>query len=344
MTGFLSFVLVFGMVVLAHELGHFVAAKLLGVAVQEFGFGYPPRLVRLFRWHETDVTINLLPLGGFVRMAEDDPSAPGSLASKSRSVRAVVLSAGAVMNVVLAVVLYTITYMVGTPMPVEGRGAGVYAVTQGSPAEQAGLLPGDTILEIAGQPVEDAQQAKELIDANLGQEIGFVVRRSGERLEQITLTPRANPPPNDGAVGIAIDLPLEEQSFPFWRAVPMGVSTVGANIASLFEVIRQAIRGLTPFQVSGPIGIYQATVQVARSGFVRLLEFTAFLSTNLFLLNLLPLPALDGGRLVFVVLEWLRGGRRVPPEKEGLVHAIGMMLLIGLMIVVTVVDYRRYFG
>ena len=163
MPGLLSFVFVFGLVVLAHELGHFIAAKLSRVSVTEFGLGFPPRVVRLFRWRETEVTLNLLPLGGFVKMAEDDPTVPGSLASKKRGTRALVLAAGAIMNVVLAVVLYSITYMVGTPMPVEGPGAGIYYVGDNSPAQQAGLRTGDTIIEMAGQTIVDASQAKAII-------------------------------------------------------------------------------------------------------------------------------------------------------------------------------------
>ena len=108
--------------------------------------------------------------------------------------------------------------------------------------------------------------------------------------------------------------------------------------------MREAIRGTMAFEVSGPIGIYRTTVEAAKTGLARLLDFTAFLSINLFVLNLLPLPALDGGRLVFIFLEWVRGGKRVPPEKEGAVHAVGMLLLIAFMVVVTVFDYRRYFG
>lgn len=344
MTGLLSFVAVFGLVVFAHELGHFVAARLTGVAVQEFGFGYPPRLLRLFRWRETDFTLNLLPLGGFVRMAEDDPTVPGSLARKGRLTRAFVLSAGALMNVVLAVVLYSITFMAGTLTPVEGTGAGIYLVGENSPAQQAGLLPGDTMVEIEGVTVRDAEEAKALIQQHLGQEITLVVRRDGALLPPLTLTPRINPPPNEGAVGVVIDLPLEVRAYPVWEAVPKGVVAVTNNVVGLVRAVREAIRGAIPFEVSGPIGIYRATVEVSRTGWVRLFEFTAFLSTNLFLLNLLPLPALDGGRLVFVLLEWVRGGRRVAPEKEGFVHAVGMMLLIALMVVVTVLDYRRYFG
>jgi regulator of sigma E protease len=160
----------------------------------------------------------------------------------------------------------------------------------------------------------------------------------------ITVTPRADPPENEGALGVALDMPLEERSYPVWEAVPLGVRATYNSVRALFLGIQAAVRGQMPFQVTGPIGIYQTTVEIAQTGIERLLEFTAFLSLNLFLVNLLPLPALDGGRLIFVLLEWLRGGKRVPPEKEGVVHAIGMVLLIALMVVVTFADYLRYFG
>ena len=344
MSGFLSFVLVFGVLVFVHELGHFTVAKLSGVQVDEFGFGYPPRLMKLGTWRGTAITVNLLPIGGFVRMSEDDPSEPASLARKGRGTRALVYVAGALMNVVLAVMLYSITFMLGSLQPVDGPGAGVYVVTPGSPAEQVGIMPGDTIVTIDGQSIDDPQQAVDMIGARVGDPIEVVVRRDGALLEPIVVTPRTNPPPNEGALGVALDEPLGVRTYPMWEAIPLGIRATWGAVQSLFYGIQAAIRGQLPFQVTGVIGIYHITTEVAKTGLVRLLEFTAWLSLNFFLVNLLPLPALDGGRLIFVVLEWVRGGRRVSPEKEGLVHAIGMLVLLALMVVVTVADYMRYFG
>lgn len=345
MLGVLSFAIVFSLLIFVHELGHFVAAKLSGVRVDEFGFGYPPRLVKLGQWRETAITLNALPVGGFVRMSEDDASVPGSLAGKGRGTRFIVLVAGSLMNLVLALVLFSATFIIGTPTPYEGPGAGVYYVAPNSPADQAGIEPGDNIVSIGGQKIERVEQAIDLIKQYLGQPVQIVLQRNGKDLPPIEVIPRVSPPENEGALGVALDLPLAKQSYSIWQAVPMGLRTTWNAVRAMYRTIVGAILGEQPgFQVTGPIGIYTMTREAAKTGLSRLFEFTAFLSLNLFLVNLLPLPALDGGRVIFVLLEWVRGGRKIAPEKEGAVHAIGMLLLIGLMVVVTVIDYMRYFG
>jgi regulator of sigma E protease len=341
MTGFISFFVVFSLLIFVHELGHLLAAKLAGVAVEEFGFGYPPRLLSLGRWRGTLLTINLLPFGGFVRMNEDDPSVSGGLANKPRWVRALVFSAGALMNLVLAIVLFSATFLLGAPTQVEGPGAGIYVVAPGSPAQQVGMAPGDTLVAVGGIAVRDVDHAIGLIQASVGAPVEIQWRRDGRLMTPVTVTPRREPPPNEGALGVALGLPLERQAYPLWQAVPLGVRTAWDVVASMYGALRGAIAGEIPFEVSGPVGIYQYTVEAAKTGLARLLEFTGLLSVNLFLLNLLPLPALDGGRLVFVLLEWVRGGRRVPPEKEGMVHFVGMVVLVMLMVLVTYVDVRR---
>jgi len=344
MTGAIAFLVIFSLLIFIHEFGHFLFAKLCGVTVLEFGFGYPPRLLKIGTWRGTEISLNVLPFGGFVRMAEHEPDVPGSLATKSRGTRALVFAGGAIMNVLLAIILYSITFMTGALTPYEGPGAGVYYVAPGSPAEQAGIMPGDTIVRINNVPVESVDQAVEMIKARLGQEIELTIRRDDKLLPPIKATPRLNPPPGEGALGVALDLPLTIRSYPVWKAIPLGIETTYSAVKGIYYGVQAAIRGQMPFQVSGPVGIYHTTARVAKTGLQHLIEFTAFLSLNLFLMNLLPLPALDGGRLVFVLLEWLRGGRQIPPEKEGMVHAIGMVILVALMMAITLVDFRRYFG
>ena len=344
MVSFASFAAVFSLLIFVHEFGHFLVAKILGVRVEEFGFGYPPRLLKLGTWRGTLLSLNLLPVGGFVRMAEHDPSVEGSLAAKSRSARLAVYMAGTMMNVVLAAVLYSVTFAVGALVAVEGPGAGIYYVAPRSPADMAGLRAGDTIVSIDAQVVDDVHRAVELIKAKIGQPTEIVVRRNGKLLPPVSVIPRLNPPPNEGALGVALDLPLARKSYPLWEAVPRGIGATYNTVKGIIWAIRAALRRQLPLQVTGVIGIYSMTARAAKTGLVQLLEFTAWLSLNLFLVNLLPLPALDGGHLVFILVEWLRGGRRIPPEREGLVHAIGMIVLLTLMAVLTVVDCVRYFG
>jgi len=168
MTGAIAFLVIFSLLIFIHEFGHFLFAKLCGVTVLEFGFGYPPRLLKIGTWRGTEISLNVLPFGGFVRMAEHEPDVPDSLATKSRGTRALVFAGGAIMNVLLAIVLYSITFMTGALTPYEGPGAGVYYVAPGSPAEQAGIMPGDTIVRINNVPVESVDQAVEMIKARLG--------------------------------------------------------------------------------------------------------------------------------------------------------------------------------
>jgi len=248
------------------------------------------------------------------------------------------------MNVVLAVVLYTITFTTGALVPFDGPGAGIYWVSPESPAASAGIRAGDTIVSVAGEPVDSVEEAMELIADRIGEPVSVVLRRDDRLLDPVQVTPRVDPPEGEGAVGISLGKPWSRQRYPVWEAIPLGARATVNTVRGMFYMIGAAIAGEVPLEVSGPIGIYRETVQVARTGINRLIEFTAFLSINLFLVNLLPLPALDGGRLIFVLVEALRGGRRVPPEKEGLVHAIGFVVLIAFMVVVTFMDYMRYFG
>ncbi|NLG26428.1 MAG: site-2 protease family protein [Chloroflexi bacterium] len=341
MVNLLSFAVILSLLVFVHELGHLVAAKLGGVRVNEFGFGYPPRLVKLGQWRETEITLNWLPIGGFVRMGEDDPTSEGGLSSKPRKVRALVLLAGPLMNLLLAAVLFGAMYMVGAAMPVEGPGAGIYAIAPNSPADDAGIKPGDTIVEMNGETVDTVEEAIAITQANLGQPVSIVLRRNDKLLEPVTASPRLQPPENEGALGVSLGYPFTVQRYSFGRSVALGFRATYSVVTSIPSVIVGMIRKEVPAEVSGVVGIYSMTAEAVKSGWAQLLEFAGLLSVNFFMLNLLPLPALDGGRLLFVLLEWLRGGRKVPPEKEGLVHAIGMMALLVLMAVVTYNDILR---
>ncbi len=335
----IAFVLVFTGIILAHELGHFFAAKLSKVKVEEFGLGYPPRIWGK-RFGETLYSINALPFGGFTKLSgEEDPQSERSLASKSRLTRIFVLSAGALVNALLPLILFSIAYMV--PHDVATGEMAVNEIAPNSPAAATGLTPGDIITTIEGQEVHSFDDISHIVGSNLGQDITLTVQKASGETATVHLIPRQNPPEGEGAMGIQVRTLTAKQSEPFWRAIPLGFKQTWDTIILFKDAIFSLFEGSSQLQFTGPVGIAQLTGEAAQAGFSFLMLFAGFLSLNLAILNLLPLPALDGGRIVFVVIEWLRGGKRISPRVEGFVHMIGFMLLIGLSIAITYQDILR---
>ena len=336
-----AFVGILVLLVIVHELGHFITAKASGVKVDEFGIGFPPRLVGVRRG-ETLYSLNLIPLGGFVKMAgEEDPQVPGSLASKSIGTRFLVLSAGSLMNLLLPIVLLSVSLMI--PHNVVVGQVQVDKVEEGSPAQLAGIEPGDIILEMNNQPVRNLGELQYEIQLRLGATVPVLLDREGS-LERVELVPRWRPPEGQGATGITVSMINGEvisESYPFWEAIPTGArSCVDTLILFKNEITKWFVGGAS-IQLAGPIGIAQLTGEVVRGGLSPVLQFAAFLSINLAIINLLPLPALDGGRLVFVFLEWVRRGKRISPKKEGLVHLIGFALIMTVFVIVSYFDITR---
>jgi regulator of sigma E protease len=341
------FLVVLGPLVLAHELGHFVLAKLSRIRVEEFGLGYPPRLVRLAKIGDTEYTLNLLPLGGFVRMTgEEDPTAPGSFAGKSWFARAATLVAGPAMNLILAAFLLAFLFSwSGVPEPVAGQGVIVNTVFSGSPAALSGLQPGDTILQIDDHRLEDTEDLQKYVRANAGREVALVVSRNGQLLPApIRATPRANPPDNEGPLGIGISMPTKIVRYPWYEGISLGFRYSFQIMGLMIDQLSQMLRGLVTPEFAGPIGIASMTRRAAETGLEHVIYLAALLSVNLALINLLPFPALDGGRLLFVAFEVLRGGRRVDPARERFVHLIGMAVLLSLMLVISFFDVQRLLG
>jgi len=341
-TSALIFVVILVSLVVAHELAHFFTAKMFGVHVLEFGVGFPPKIFGK-RFGETEYTVNWLPLGGFVRLlGEEDPTAPRSLARKPAWQRLVVLAAGSVMNLILPIVLFAFAFTVPHEVPT-GR-ATVSAVSPDAPAAAAGLKSGDIILSVGGRESKNVIDAGRLIRLNTGREIEIRIRRGTEDLT-LHVTPRWAPPAGQGPTGIQIAAQntfTEMQSLPPWQSLPLGAqSTWDTMVLARNEVLSWVKGGVRP-QVAGPVAIAQTTGEVAREGGLSpLLELAALLSINLGIMNLLPLPMLDGGRALFVVIEVLRRGRRIAPEREAMVHLVGFVLFITLAIVVTFGDISR---
>ncbi|MFC1967448.1 RIP metalloprotease [Chloroflexota bacterium] len=338
----LSFIAVLIVLVMVHEIGHFVTARASGVKVEEFGLGFPPRLLS-FKRGETLYSLNAIPLGGFVKMAgEEDPKIPGSLASKGTAVRIMVLAAGSLMNALLPVLLFSIAFMV--PHDVVIGEVQVRGTVYPSPAMAAGIEVGDVLLEVDGRPLSSAHELRRYLQLKRGEEIDILVRHDDGVTETVSLTPRWRHAPGRGATGIVpedINYEILSQSYPFWEAIPMGVVKCVETFTLFKNAIISMVIGIEPVVLTGPVGIAQITGEAAQAGLSPLLEFAAFFSINLAIINIFPLPALDGGRIAFVLLEWIRRGRRVSPKVEGYIHMAGFFMLMAAFAAITYQDIWR---
>jgi regulator of sigma E protease len=343
MNDLLVFAAILGFLILGHELGHFIAARARGVQVTEFGFGFPPRLLTLFTFKGTRFTLNAIPLGGFVRPAgEDDPSVPGGLAGSSRSTRAIVLLAGPAANLLLGVLAFTAAYKFAAPDPSR---VVVTEVAVGSPAASAGLLPGDIVVALDEIVVDSFDVLRQETAEHLDMPVVLTVLRGGEEL-RLTITPRSAHPEDEGPMGITIGHPTRQATW--GEAASYGVESVALQVENLALLPSRLARGeIAPEEarVSGLKGMYDMFAWAgeidrdAQRPFLTL-NLMGIISIGLALANLLPFPALDGGRLAFVVVEAI-SGRRVSPRYEGLAHAVGFVLLLILMAYVNLQDFTN---
>jgi regulator of sigma E protease len=333
---------VLSVLVLVHELGHFIAAKACGVWVEEFGIGYPPRIFGKKRG-ETIYSVNWIPFGGFNKLSgEVDPSAPRSLAGKSIAVRLLVLSGGIMMNLLLPFVLLSVAFMV--PHNVVVGQVVVQEVAPASPAAVAGIKPGDTLLSLNGQELASVGDLSRQVQLNLGREVTIDIKHSDGTMGEARLIPRWRPPAGQGAIGTlsqTVNAAIVSESYPFWQAIPRGVVTCWESLVLYKNGIIGMIIGTVPVVMTGPVGIVQVTGEVAQAGTSPVLELAAFISIALAITQLLPFPALDGGRIFFVILEWARRGKRVSPKVEAMVHSVGFAVLIALMVAITYQDIIR---
>lgn len=344
----LEFVLLIGVLAFLHELGHFLMAKLGKIKVKEFGFGFPPRMLKLFTWRGTLFSLNWIPFGAFVMMeGENDPQADGWLTTSSPWARLGTLLGGPVMNLLTGILIFAVIFM-KTGAPDYSR-VSIYQVAPNTPAEVSGMLVGDVLVALDSTPIESIDQMRTLIAQNLGQPVTITLERDNQLLD-VTLTPRANPPPGQGAIGIVMTNPFIPVSFP--RAVSFGAQETAFQIEQLLALPGQLIRGsIAPEQarVVGVVGMYdlftqaqeldQETAAQPAAPFpaVFVLRLAATISIALGFGNLLPLPALDGGRIIFLLPELLFR-KRVPPSWEATIHGIGFILLILLMVWITLQD------
>ena len=345
--GLITSLFVLGLTILVHEFGHFVVARRFGIKVLEFGIGYPPRIATLAVRDGVEYTLNAIPVGGFVRMlGEEDPTDPQSFARQSGRVRIATLLAGSVMNLVLAAVVFAGAFAIGEKVPMGS--VFIESVATNSPAQQAGMQPGDIVVSIQGREIRNFSELIQQTQSFLGQAVDVALLRNGESVT-VRVVPRLRPPSGEGAIGIVIGMKEDFQVVtvrnPVWKAIPLGVREVWTVLSETIAGFVRMIRvGIAPGDIAGPVGIVQIGGAVAQTGLANLMRFIGLLSVNLFVINMLPFPMLDGGRIAFVLLEKIRGGRRVTPERESLVHWIGLLVLLGLMVVISYFDIVRIFG
>ena len=345
----LAIVPILSLLMLVHELGHFITARRAGVVVQEFGFGLPPRIFG-YEYKGVIYSLNWIPFGAFVKMlGEEDPSSPGSFASKSKLTRSIILAAGSAMNFITAVVVFAIAYMTGWPTPIPDE-VQIAEVAAASPAEAAGLRAGDLVVAVDGQRVGSIDDFQRLVRERVGGSVALELQRGDQRV-QTSMTPRVDPPPGQGAIGVRIQPrtrpvaynPLESVWLGFKRAVNVIVFTLAAPL--------MVIQGSLPGEMLRPIGLPgmaqvagdAAQAAVTTGAWFPVLVVTGTFSAGLAIANMLPIPALDGGRLFFIFIEAIRG-RRISPERESLVHFVGIVVLIALMILIAVNDIQNPFG
>ena len=350
MPTFLVFFIVFSLLVLIHELGHFFMAKKAGVKVEEFGVGYPPRLWGK-KFKETVYSINLIPFGGFVRLYGQDQKVvkekQRAFYTQSKKKRSLVIMGGVIMNFLLGVVCFALVYSkLGIPTKLDY--IKVLDVNHDSPAYQAGIKPGDKIIQIEvegrTETAENSETFVDLIISHRGQEL-ILVMADGQ---QVKVTPRTaeTTPEGQGALGVGISN-IEMKFYPWWqmpiRGIIAGLEEAilwGKEILySLGAMLKNLFRGVIPKDVAGPVGIYQITSEVKKEGFLAIAQFTGILSINLAVINVLPFPGLDGAWLVFILLERFLGKKR--RRIEQLLSQAGLAILVLLMVLITINDIRR---
>lgn len=357
----LVFFIILSILVLVHELGHYLVAKFFKIKVEEFGFGLPPRVFGIKRG-ETLYSINWLPIGGFVKLYGEDEAGSGTVSTKPQKVnkkdkdraffskpawqRALVVFAGVFMNFVLAVGIISFLFsFVGVPVP--GDKVVVSGLVENAPAENSGLRVGDTVETINGVKIQSTTALIETTRKHLGEKVTLNIKTEKGENKVLEITPRKDYPKDQGPMGIAVSQSSTIKKYPWYQAPFVGtkealnqsfliISGLGGLVSGLVT------KGAVPSDVAGPVGIAQLTGRVVEIGPYAILSFISLLSLNLAIINILPIPALDGGRLFFIIIEAVTR-RKVNPKFEGYAHSIGMAVLLLLIALITLHDLIRIF-
>lgn len=356
------FIIILGVLVFVHELGHFAFAKLFGIRVDEFGMGFPPRAIRLFKRGETEYTLNWIPFGGFVKihgedsLDADDPDFHRSMMAKKWWQQVIVLIAGVTMNVVLAWIIFSGLLMAGAPTLasevqdpslLKNAHLTVLQVKENSPAYSAGIKAGDIISKVSSSSAILTNATPEsfisFIQNNKdGDPVTLSIERDTERLEIIT-TPTTGIVADHPGIGVSVDLVGIAPGLPFFKALGAGAQSTYYAVVGTFKAFGHLIAGKVSLEtISGPVGLTKMVGDAQKIGFSYVIMLAAIISVNLAVINILPLPALDGGRIIFVFIEAIIR-RPLPKKFVQWTNAIGFILLIILMIGISVKDVIKLF-
>jgi len=342
----IAFIFVFSILIFFHEFGHFIAAKASGVKVYKFAFGFGPRILG-FTKNQTEYVICLIPLGGYVKMAgemgqesvkETSEEIPEEqrFDKKSLGIRALIVALGPFMNIATAVVIFSFIFFInGIPVVTNS----VSTVIENGPAEQAGIYSGDKIIAINSIKMEEPKRIANIINESSGEELQITLDREGEIID-VFIIHEYDDNYKKGLIGITFEVSVEKINI--FSAFLKGLMTTGNIIKLIFSNTIEMITGKVPIEIAGPLGIAQMTGEAAKLGFLNLLYFTAILSIFIGLFNLLPIPILDGGHIIILAIEKLRG-KPLEAEKINFMYLIGISLMIIIFIIATYKDILRVF-
>lgn len=329
-------ILAFGLIVFIHELGHFLFAKKAGVRIHEFAIGMGPKIYG-FKKGETIYTIRLLPLGGYVAMEGEDGDSkdPRAFGNKTILQRASILFAGPFFNIILTfIILIPVFIFMGSPSTT------LREVIDNSPAQVAGLQAGDTIKSINGEKIKNWNDLSQYINNSNGEELKIKIDRNGST-QEINVKPESK----EGNYVIGI-YPKNEKNIvgAFSNAIKTTINMIVQMITFLVQLVTGTVPGGIEGSVSGPIGVISIVADATKAGLINVLYLASVISLNLGVLNLLPIPALDGGRLFFLAIEFIRGGKKIDPNKEGMINMIGFSALMLFMLFITYKDIVKLIG
>ncbi|MEN3189886.1 MAG: RIP metalloprotease RseP [Atribacterota bacterium] len=340
----IAFIFVFSILVFFHEFGHFISAKISGVRVHKFAFGMGPKIFGFYK-NETEYLVCLIPIGGFVKMAgemgqenmettEEKVPENQRFDKKPLGVRALIVALGPFMNIFTAIIIFSlIFFIIGIPVITNS----ISTVIENGPADQAGILPGDKIIAINSTKIDDPKEISEIINKNSDKILNITLDRNGKS-NDISVMPEYDENYNKFRIGIELEVSVKKISI--FSAFNKGLFTTVNVIKLIFSNTMEMITGKVPVEIAGPLGIAQMTGEAAKLGFLNLLYFTAILSIFIGLFNLLPIPALDGGHIIILIIEKLRG-KPLEAEKINFIYLIGISIIMIIFIFATYKDILR---